>query len=292
MARVSVVIPTYNRGDTLPETLQSVFAQTYRDYEVIVVDDGSTDDTPAVMDPFRDRVHYIYQPNAGQARARNHGVRSARGEFIALLDSDDAWEPELLETEVGVLDRLPEVVLVSARSTTAGKASEEFPRTQDVFWGDLFLKLFQGNFINTSAVVVRRTCLEAAGGFNERYRCYEDYDLWLRIARWYPVAYVSRSLVRCGRQGDNVSKDRTRPREIILEILNSHYDPVRIPDAVYRRRVSNCCLALGRISLNQGDPHLAWEYFRRSRALTPFSLRPYRYLLRGLLKGSGVAGQG
>ena len=285
MARVSVVIPTYNRSRLLRETLQSVFAQTYREYEVIMVDDGSTDDTRAVVEGYGDQVRYLYQENAGEARARNHGIQAARGELIAFLDSDDVWEPELLETEVGILDRFPEVVLVSARSITAGKESEEFPRTQEVFWGDLFLRLFQGGFINTSAAVVRKWCLEEVGGFNETYRCYEDYDLWLRIARRYSVAYVNRCLVRCGRQGDNVSKDRTRPREVILEILARNYDPSRIPPSIYRRRVSDCCLALGRVSWSRGEPDQAWTYFRRAQAMTPYSLRPYRYLLKGLFRG-------
>jgi glycosyltransferase involved in cell wall biosynthesis len=282
-----VVIPTYNRSALLQKALQSVFAQTYRDYEVIVVDDGSTDDTEAVVGGYGDRIRYLYQENAGDARARNRGIRAARGELIAFLDSDDVWEPELLETEVGILDRFPEVVLVSARSTTAGKESKEFPNTQEVFWGDLFLKQFQGGFINSSAAVVRKWCLEEVGGFNEAYQAYVDYDVWLRIARRYPVAYASRCLVRCGRQGDNISKrkDPMRFREAILEILAKNYDPSRIPLSVYRRRVSDCCLALGRISLSRGERDQAWTYFWQAQALTPYSLRPYRYLLKGLFRG-------
>ncbi len=291
MPRVSVIIPTYNRCKILQEALQSVFAQTFRHYEVIVVDDGSTDDTAARMARLDDRVHYMYQPNAGQARARNRGIRAARGELIAFLDSDDAWEPELLEIEVDVLDRLSEVALVSSRFTTSGKESEDFPRTPEVFWGDFFLKLFQGNFINTSAALIRRSCLEAIGGFNEDYRCFEDYDLFLRIAKRHHVAYVSRCLVRCGRQGDNVSKSSRQRREVILEILSTHYDPARIPDAVYGRSVSKYCIALGRIALRERDPVLARAYFRRARALTPYSLRVYRNFLKGWFKGLALEKQ-
>lgn len=124
--RVSVVIPTYDRGYTLRGTLKSVFAQTYQDFEVIVVDDGSMDETKAVVRGYGDQVRYLYQEKTGVARARNRGIEAARGKLVASLDSDDVWEPELLEIEVGVLDRFPEVVLVCARSTTDRKASRAF----------------------------------------------------------------------------------------------------------------------------------------------------------------------
>src|SRR3990170_2838516 len=112
MPKVSVIIPTYNREKYIVETLQSVFAQTFTDYEVIVIDDGSTDNTADVLRPYLDRIVYIRKPNGGQGSARNVGIKVAKGEYIAFLDSDDLWMPEKLELQVKYLDNNKDAGLV------------------------------------------------------------------------------------------------------------------------------------------------------------------------------------
>ncbi|MGH7846178.1 MAG: hypothetical protein ACREQW_13550, partial [Candidatus Binatia bacterium] len=111
------------------------------------------------------------------------------------------------------------------------------------------------------------------------------YDLWLRIASRHSLAYVGRYLVHCGREGDNLSKDTRRSREAILEILRKNYDPARIDSAVYDRRVANCCLAVGRAFLDRGEYDRAWSFFLKARDLTPYRLRPYRYLTKAVFRG-------
>ena len=281
---VSVIIPTYNRKALVLEALESVFVQTYRDYEVVLVDDGSTDGTQTAVASLGNGIRYLYQENAGEARARNYGLSAARGDIVAFLDSDDQWTPELLESEVGILKSHPEVALACARALTSGRKSKRFAPQQEVLTGDLFPLLFQTNFVNNSTVVARRSCLAEAGGFNEAYLTYYDYDLWLRIASRYPLAYVGRYLAYCGRGGDNLSKDTSRSREAILEILRKNYDPSRIDSAAYHRRVANCCLAVGRAFLAQGEYDRAWSFFLKARDLTPYRLRPYRYLTKAVFR--------
>jgi glycosyltransferase involved in cell wall biosynthesis len=265
------------------QALRSVFLQSYEDYEVIVVDDGSTDGTRQALEPLGERIRYVYQKNLGDAGARNRGLSAARGDRVAFLDSDDAWAPEHLETQLGVLRDHPKVALVCAHSLTAGRPAKKLAADREVMAGDLFCRLFQKNFVNTSTVVARKACLEEAGGFNPAYPLYADYDLWLRVARRHELAYTAQTLARCGRQGDNLSKDSGRSREMILEILSRNYDPSRIAYAVYQRRLAECCLRVGRSFRERGQMEHSWKYYRQARRLAPFSLRPYRYLLRGLL---------
>ncbi|MGH2651386.1 MAG: glycosyltransferase family 2 protein, partial [Actinomycetota bacterium] len=113
MARVAVIVPTYNRAEKVVEAIRSVLAQTHGDYEVWVVDDGSTDETASAVKPLLgERVHYVHQPNGGVTRARNHGIRRSHGDYVALLDSDDTCLPERLERQTGILDANPEAGLV------------------------------------------------------------------------------------------------------------------------------------------------------------------------------------
>jgi glycosyltransferase involved in cell wall biosynthesis len=312
---VSVIIPTYNRRDLVQRALESVFVQTYRDFEIMVVDDGSTDDTRAVVEG-RDRVRYLCQANAGPASARNLGIRHARGGIIAFLDSDDVWWPDFLETQLDVLSHYPEVALVCARSVVEGKEAKYFPLevrsepldyaaniveekeakyfplSQELIVGDLYLSLYQQSFVRTPATVVRKSCLDAVGYFNESYLWSEDHDLWLRIASKYTIAYVNRCLVRIGRQSDNISRDLTRPLDahlkIAVEVLERNYDASRIPQTVFRRRIAKRYLQFSQLFFKRGENAKAWFYIWRALSLAPCSLRPYRYLLKGIFRSLSI----
>jgi len=164
---VSVVIPAYNAERYIGETLESVLAQTYRDFEVVVVDDGSTDGTREIVRGYGEPVRLVEQPNSGPAAARNRGVREARGEFIAFIDADDLWLPEKLALQVPLFDD-EEVGLVSCRVQLvdgSGRPHPTYEREKVSGWA--FEKLLEGNFIGTSTVVARREALEGAGLFPE-----------------------------------------------------------------------------------------------------------------------------
>ena len=212
MAEVSVTIPVYNGGRTIAAALQSVFEQTYPNFEVIVVDDGSTDDTAAQVAKWSGRVRYEHQPNAGPASARNEALRYARGRYVAFLDADDVWLPRKLERQVAYFARFPETgllhtaSLVSRAPTHAALAALDAPQDDDAGGPPrrVFGDLFHGRFdINTLTVMVPREVLLACGGFDERRELHvEDWDLWLRVAARFPVGFLdarSRSTGQAGR---------------------------------------------------------------------------------------------
>jgi glycosyltransferase involved in cell wall biosynthesis len=189
-AFVSVVIPTYNYGHFVVEAVESVLAQTYRDLEIIVVDDGSTDDTRKRLEPFMDRIRYIHQQNQGLSTARNAGIHAAKGEWIAFLDSDDLWHPRKLEVQMPYLAEHPDVALLATDSVTdlSGGWPEiavDFdPPAERIRLEDIVICSQFG----VCSVVVRRECFEKSGLFDTELRSAEDRDMWIRIACHYPVA--------------------------------------------------------------------------------------------------------
>lgn len=197
---VSVIIPTFNRARTLPRALESVLAQTYRDFELLVVDDASTDQTEALVRARADsRIRYLRQEtNRGVAAARNRGLAQARAPLIAFLDSDDLWAPQKLARQVALFARSPlRVGLVYTGVETMdehGLRSIDLPRLR----GDAFPALLRGNAIHGggSNVMIRREAYEVVGGFDETLPAIEDYEYWLRIARFFYVDYAPEPLAR------------------------------------------------------------------------------------------------
>ena len=194
MTRVSVVIPTYNRADLIGKTLDSVLAQTYGDLEIIVVDDGSTDDTRAILSQYRDkRLSDICQENQGPGLARNTGIRAAKGEWVAFVDSDDLWVPEKLERQLALLDSLPELMWVYSDAcffdSETGQTLYVHSRRGRQYEGHVAHQLIMGCFIPSPTPVIRRSVFDDVGMFWDAPKA-EDWDMWLRIAAKYPVRKV------------------------------------------------------------------------------------------------------
>ncbi|HII40168.1 MAG TPA: glycosyltransferase [Thermoplasmata archaeon] len=198
MPEVSVVIPVYNQETYLGAAIDSVFAQTFRDLEVVVVDDGSTDRTPDVVASYGSRVRALRQPNAGNAAAFNRGVRASTGRWIAWLGSDDVWVPTKLERQVDAVRSRPAAGLVYTDVVTmdaGGKAlyTTEFPCPDE---REACLRfLLRKNFINVSTALVRRDVFESLGPFDEKDWLCADYDMWLRVAERYDIVRVPEPLV-------------------------------------------------------------------------------------------------
>jgi glycosyltransferase involved in cell wall biosynthesis len=191
--KVSVVIATYNHAAYLPMAVESVLGQTFLDYEIIVVNDGSTDNTDAVMQPYlsHEKVRYHTKPNGGQASAKNYGIREARGEYIAFLDADDFWEPTKLARQVKLLESDPEVGVVYSEVRVVGPAGEDIPcEPASRFRGYILPYLFGNNFLPFSSTMVRKGLLEAHGFFDEGLVMGIDYDLWLRLSLVTKFDYV------------------------------------------------------------------------------------------------------
>lgn len=194
---VSVVIPTFNYGHFVCEAVESVLAQTYTRFEIIVVDDGSTDDTRERLAPYQDRIRYHYQDNAGLSAARNTGIRLAKGELIALLDSDDTFHPQKLELQVQYMRSHDEVGLLATQCVSERPTA--WP-TFDITTANLLVsqvtldELTLKSRFGSCGVLVRKRCFEAAGLFDTDLKSAEDRDMWIRIAACDGVAIMQTPL--------------------------------------------------------------------------------------------------
>jgi glycosyltransferase involved in cell wall biosynthesis len=197
---VSVIIPTYNNGQYIQTAVDSVLAQTVSDYEILVIDDGSTDDTRLRLEEYAGKIEYRYQSNQERSAARNHGIRLARGRYIAFLDSDDWWLPHKLERQIAHAEAHPDLGLVYSWVNVVGETGEKLRvsgtgrPSSEAAGADLFRWLLLGNSVPTLSVMVRRESLEAVGGFDESLTYIEDWDLWIRIASKYPVGHIAEPL--------------------------------------------------------------------------------------------------
>lgn len=190
--RVSVIILTYNRADLIMEAIESVLAQSYTDYEIIVIDDGSTDNTAQVLHELIEmgNIRYIWQENQGECAARNHGLRQARGEYVAFLDSDDLWLPQKLEAQVTCLEAYPEGGLVQSSFLKFDDATGKNLGIRDTNWfsGRVYPQILMhwSDLMAIDAVLIPLKVLQHVGGFDESLKRGLDLELWWRISRYYP----------------------------------------------------------------------------------------------------------
>lgn len=210
MPKVSIIIPAYNAMTYLPETIETVLSQTFTDFEVLVVNDGSTDRTVEWISQLTEaRLRLISQSNQGLSRARNTGITSAQGEYVALLDADDLWESTKLEKQVRCLDENPEVGLVYTWTALADQNGKPTGRiVASHANGNVWQKLTETNIVACgSNPLIRRSCFETVGLFSTDLSSCEDRDMWLRIAKEYPFAVVKEPLVRYRQHRGNMSKN-------------------------------------------------------------------------------------
>src|SRR5215510_12177762 len=209
--KVSVIIPAYNTEKFLAETIRSVLDQTYGDYEVIVVDDGSSDGTLGVARSFEPRVKVLAQPNRGPASARNLAIRNSRGDYIAFLDSDDLWMKDKLEDQVALLERNPDAGLVYSEALmfTGNNADQKFVEKIGYPYEPSLGSLLYGDYIPNSTVVIRRACIDKVGLQNEsrEFIGVEDYEYWMRVAKHYAMIGIPRPLAYYRIREDNLMGD-------------------------------------------------------------------------------------
>lgn len=221
---ISVVVPTYNHGALLLETLDSVFAQTFEDYELIVVNDGSPDDTAELLRPLveTDRIVYLEQQNAGVAAARNRGLQAARGEYIAFLDDDDLWPVDKLAWQARVLDTNPEVVLVYGRYAQLRADGELQPdRTSGFPSGAVYREFRRRNWIHSIGQTLMRTdAVRAIGGFDPRIWGADDWELYIRLARAGSFEFHDHVSLHYRLHGNNASRSA-------IQHVRGHFRVVR-----------------------------------------------------------------
>lgn len=226
MPRVSIIIPTFNCAGFISRALESAFAQTYTDYEVIVVDDGSTDGTRDLVAPWSGRISYMYQANRGVSAARNLAVSKAKGEFLAYLDADDMWYPLKLEKQVAFLDAHPECGLVHSDVTAVDESDSTIVRNfnrqtgRSVPTGPCVMDLLRDCHIQTVSVVERRSCYDSTGGFDERLHTVEDYLQWILVAMdGHSIGYIDQPLAMYRRRSGSLSGSSIRIDEAMVRML-------------------------------------------------------------------------
>ncbi|MBI5149436.1 MAG: glycosyltransferase family 2 protein [Candidatus Omnitrophica bacterium] len=237
--KISVIMPTYNCAATIAAALDSIFNQQYRDLEVIVVDDGSTDNTKDVLKAYGDRIRYFYKDNSGAVRSRLFGLRQASGEYIALLDADDLWMPDKLGLQALILDTCKDIDFLFAdfqdfnakefspkscfdgskvfRKIPARPVSPEHPYCK-VFTRDIMYDYLQGNFILPSTLLMRKTTCVELGMFTDDPAIREQYEFSLRALHRLKMAFIDRVLVHRRFRGSNLTKNATlwHERTVVL----------------------------------------------------------------------------
>jgi len=232
MPAVSVIIPTYNRACMVVEAVESVLKQTFRDFELLVIDDGSTDGTAECLAPFENRLRYIYQPNRGISAARNRGIREAQGEFLAFLDSDDLWLRRKLEVQMREIQRDPSVRICYTDEIWIRRGVRVNPKKKhQKYSGWILQKMLPLCIISPSSALIHRSVLEEIGDFDESLPACEDYDLWLRIGARYPIRFIPEPLIiKRGGHEDQLSRkywglDRFRIRALQKLLAQNELKP-------------------------------------------------------------------
>lgn len=295
---VSVIIPTYNRSKYIKESLDSVLAQTYKDFEIIVVDDGSKDNTRGIVESyikrFPGKIKYIYQENRGVAAARNKALENAAGRYIALLDSDDIWFPEILSCQVNKFEQDPGIALVYSSYDVFDDIRV---REKDLlknyyknyYSGNVLRELLLWCFIWSSTVMIKREIFDDVGSFDENIQIGEDYDFLLRVARKYKVGCIRRVLARYRQHKGNLMK-KDRKRQIPSEIVIVENFTKKYPEALagisrtqWKQRLSRPYFDVAHQYVYLGDFKNARKSLFSAIKYYPFKFVYYKYLLITLL---------
>lgn len=286
---VSIILPTYNCAAFLHYSIGSILLQTYDSYEIIVIDDGSTDNTKKILNPFIQRIKYIRsEQNKGLPTARNIGIRSALGKYIAFIDADDIWLPEKLQTDIEYFKTHSELSMVYSKHVNIdekGRVLDEASKRR-LPSGNVFAELFsEQNFIITSSVVVRKEVFETTGLFDEQLFNCQDWDMWLRIAFYFKVGGINTPLVKYRHNPHSLSKNRNNVLKYQKIIIDKTYNNFKdkengIDEKLYKKRLASHYAKVGRYYLRIGDKSLASENFRLSLTYDPFNFRTLRYYFR------------
>ncbi|MBU1487771.1 glycosyltransferase [bacterium] len=263
MSKVTVIIPTYNRASFLTSAVESVLSQDYPDFEVLVIDDGSTDRTREAIKPYLSKINYLYQEHKGVSAARNHGIRLARGEYIAFLDSDDLWKKEKLSIQTRFMEergievsQTEEIWIRNGRRVNPGKRHKKYS-------GWIFDKVLKLCLISPSSMMVKRKVFAEKGCFDESLPACEDYDLSLRLAKDYEIGLISKPLIiKQGGHPDQLSKkywgmDRFRVRAL-EKVLGDN--PTSDQRRLVLRVLEEKCRILAQGALKRGRMEEAKEW--------------------------------
>lgn len=276
---VSVIIPTYNRANLLKRAIASVLNQKFEDFELIVVDDASSDNTPRVVESINDgRIRYIrLKKNSGGPVARNTGIKKARGRFIALLDDDDEWLPNRLELQIRKFEELDSEfgVVYGGFYYVSHQDGRTLGERVPEYRGDIYNKLLKENFIGSPTLLIRKKCFKKVGLFDPKLSSSQDWDMWLRIAKYYKFDYVDKIIAKYYVHGRQISFNMEKYIPGRERFIRKHLDIWKNP------KILGIHLSqMGLLLILGGDPKKGVAYLIRSVAISPFNLENYRTLLK------------
>jgi glycosyltransferase involved in cell wall biosynthesis len=290
MPRISAIIPAFNGASRyLDQAIGSVLAQTYRDRELIVVDDGSTDETGRLVLRFPQARYFRRGENGGQAAARNDGARLAAGEFLAFLDQDDLWEPLFLAETLSALEQAPAAALVHADGYQVSERNDILEYDAGMKHRASVTQILRGGHdVATSGSLFRRTCFDAVGGYDAALPVWEDIDLAIRLYRRYPLLHLPKPLYRHRLYGHNVSREIPSERALLgrRRFLEKHGAACRpgTPEArALRSDWARYFADLGKHEWRAGRPADARRAFVQALRYQPGSLKNLLRLLRSYL---------
>ena len=286
--RVSVVIPTYKRAHLISRAIQSVLDQTYQDFEIIVVDDGSTDNTEEIVQNYKeDRIRYIrHSVNKGAAAARNTGIKASRGKYIAFQDSDDEWFPDKLEQQIKVFDDASSEVGVVYSGFYRIEADKKVYFPSDRFTqidGNIHNELLKGNFVGTPAVLIKKECFENIKYFDENLRALEDWELWIEISKHYTFKYINKPLLCAYSTLNSVNLNQNNMLKAHEIVLLEHLDDF----SKNKKILSEHFFDVGKGLCSNGDFKKGKNYLIKSVKLNHLNLKTI-LLLFVLLFGQSV----
>jgi glycosyltransferase involved in cell wall biosynthesis len=236
MVKVSVIVPVYNGEKYIREAIDSILNQSYKDFEVIVIDDGSKDNTLSIIKEYAGKIRWKSQKNKGQASAINEGIKMAKGEYVAYLDADDVCMPQRLEIQVKYLDEHPDVGLVYSSFCQVNSIGK-IQRIIKAVPYDHFV-LLQKDYIARSAVMHRKKCLDKVGLFDEGITGDDDWDMWIRISEKFGIGHVERPLVKYRVHGEQISLVRSK------KLAYRRYTTMRIVEKACARRKNSFWLKI------------------------------------------------
>jgi glycosyltransferase involved in cell wall biosynthesis len=272
---VSVIIPNYNHADYLPAAIDSILNQDYADYEIIVVDDGSKDHSQAVGKRYEGQIQYIYQDNQGLSAARNTGLNAARGEFIALLDADDMYEPNFMSHLLAALKSNPDADGIICGYQFVDDQNQTLPQweSRDIAATDLYRILLDGNFLVPESIIVRRKCYEAVGGFDVSLRACEDWDMWLRISKQFDIMSDREILTRHRTLVGSMSSDPERMLNNRIIVLERHFGPMSAngqdEDFAKKRAFARAYLTSAAEYLQNHETNIAFDCMKQVGLILP-----------------------
>jgi len=277
MSTVSVIIHTYNNERFMAETVESVLNQTYKDYEIIVVDDGSVDGTRDALMPYMQKIRYHYKENGGIASAKNAGIGLSQAEFVAFLDHDDLWAPDKLQLQMEHFNENPQIGLVYAKYTSFRDGKELRTKPEKGYSGWIFKELLSKSFIQTSTVVVKRECLDAVGPYDETFSLGDEYDMFLRIARKFQCGFVDKGLTRYRVHDTNASNNDflfdNENLGVYKKIYNNFTDLDGVEKKILRKRIARYSMKVAEGLYSQGKLEESKEYQKEANNFLPFYKR-------------------